>query len=190
MSAYVSVVWTTGDVLTETKLDNMVSNDQSETAHSANGMIMNNNVAYSAKQAGGSTKDVMKLGTDDILRFSQLRYQKDNAESITSSTEENLSVQFGWGQVVGSGAVQTQDAVTFPTAFDSILYVGVSGLGGKASAIANITDTIAVSEEPVVQAVVISTTGFTARLSHNDESTIMSNSRRFAYSWIAIGTKA
>ena len=76
MAAYVSVVWTTGDVLTEAKLDNMVSNDQSEDAHEANGLQLANNVAYKAKQAGGTVKDVMKLGTDDILRLSQLRFQK------------------------------------------------------------------------------------------------------------------
>ncbi len=43
----------------------MVSNDQSETAHSANGMIMNNNVAYSAKQAGGPTVDILKKNASD-----------------------------------------------------------------------------------------------------------------------------
>ena len=190
MSAFVSVPWTTGDIITEVKLDNMVSNSQSEDAHAANGMIMNNNVAYRAKQAGGTTKDVMKLGTDDILRFSQLRYQKDDSESIASSTEENLLLQFGWGQVIGSGSVDTEEVVTFPTAFTTILFVNVSGLGGKTSAISNITDTSALSEEPNVQATDITTSGFTARLNSNDDSSNMINTRRFAYSWIAIGNKS
>ncbi len=65
MAGYAAVVWTTGDVITETKLDNMVSNDQSEDAHAANGMIMNNNVAYSAKQAGGATVDILKKNASD-----------------------------------------------------------------------------------------------------------------------------
>lgn len=33
MANYVSVTWTSGDIITEAKLDNMVSNDQAEDAH-------------------------------------------------------------------------------------------------------------------------------------------------------------
>lgn len=33
MATYVSVTWTSGDIITEAKLDNMVSNDQAEDAH-------------------------------------------------------------------------------------------------------------------------------------------------------------
>lgn len=33
MANYVSVSWTSGDVITESKLDNMISNDQAEDAH-------------------------------------------------------------------------------------------------------------------------------------------------------------
>ena len=67
MASYASVVWTTGDILTETKLDNMVANDQSEDAHAANGMIMNNNVPYKAKNAAGTSKDLIKMATDDTI---------------------------------------------------------------------------------------------------------------------------
>ena len=65
MAAFTSVPWTTGDIITEVKLDNMVSNSQSEDAHAANGMIMNNNVAYKAKNAAGTTKNILNKNTSD-----------------------------------------------------------------------------------------------------------------------------
>lgn len=87
MAVYVSVVWTTGDVLTETKLDNMVSNDQSETAHSANGMIMNNNVAYRAKQAGGSTVDILKKNASDQTLIGENSVRATRFVSLTNGIE-------------------------------------------------------------------------------------------------------
>lgn len=193
MAGYAAVVWTTGDVITETKLDNMVSNDQSEDAHAANGMIMNNNVAYSAKQAGGATKDVMKLGTDDILRLSQLRYQEDNADSTGNSTEENVVIQFGWGQVVGDGSGKILNAITFPTAFGATpLYISANYIGTKSGAGANIAAFVAThgtGTTITASARSPATTGMTVDIHRSDGGTL-SAANRFAYSWIAIGVTA
>lgn len=48
-TTYTSVSWTTGDVATETKMDNMVANDQAYDAHAAQGYLSNNNVGFHQK---------------------------------------------------------------------------------------------------------------------------------------------
>src|SRR3990172_10648270 len=107
----------------------MVSNDQSEDAHAANGLVLNNNVSYKGKQAGGTAKDLIKLGTDDILKISQLRYQ----DLTSDSTKEGIFIQSGWSFIEDDGTVASSKAITFPTAFTTVLGVFVSGNGQKAS---------------------------------------------------------
>lgn len=187
MSIYVSVSWTTGDVLTETKLDNMVANDQSETAHSANGMIMNNNVPYRAKQAGGTTKDVMKLGTDDVLRLSQIRYD-DNG---TPTTKENVIELTGWGFIIGDNTVNVTKAITFLPTFDTLLGVTLTPNGRKTSSDPSSITDLGGSVAPWITgtALLPTTSGFTAGLRHTDGSNL-SSSDRFGFSWMAWGIKA
>ncbi len=69
MAAYAAVVWTTGDVITETKLDNMVSNDQSEDAHAANGYIANNAVWYKGKDTGGTAQNLIRKSASDMIEI-------------------------------------------------------------------------------------------------------------------------
>ena len=86
MATFVSVPWTTGDIITEVKLDNMVSNSQSEDAHAANGMIMNNNVAYRLKEAGGTLRDGIKLNTSDEIEIGGAKQLLDYAEVTADQT--------------------------------------------------------------------------------------------------------
>ena len=67
MAGYTVITWTAGDTITEAKLDAMVANDQSEDAHAANGYVLNNNVAFSIKDVGGTTRTAIKLDTSDYL---------------------------------------------------------------------------------------------------------------------------
>ena len=191
MSLYVSVTWTVGDVVTEAKMDNMVSNDQAEDAHAANGMIMNNNVPYRAKQAGGTVKDLMKLGTDDLLRLSQLRYDDDG----TGSTKENIIFQAGWGQINGDGASRSlTEAVTFPTAYTTPLGVFMSFIGTKSGSDAtSVAQLTGASGAIKADGDSISTTGFNARVSRvsNDgaDPGVFPSGTRNGYNWISWGTK-
>lgn len=66
---YVSVTWTTGDIITETKLDNMVGNDQAYDAHAAQGILLNNNVGFYQKQSGGTNSSLLNLNGSNITEF-------------------------------------------------------------------------------------------------------------------------
>jgi len=64
---YSSVTWTTGDTITELKLDDMVNNDQAYDAHAAEGILLNNNVGYWQKDAGGTSRNVANINASDNL---------------------------------------------------------------------------------------------------------------------------
>ena len=66
-TTYTSVTWTTGDVITEAKLDNMVANDQAYDSHAAQGLLLNNDVGYYQKDSGGVNREIMNLDTADLL---------------------------------------------------------------------------------------------------------------------------
>jgi len=66
---YTSVSWTAGDVITEAKLDNMVANDQAYDSHAAQGLLLNNNKAYCAKDSGGTARNIAKINTSDVLEI-------------------------------------------------------------------------------------------------------------------------
>ena len=151
---------------------------------------MANAAAVTSRNAADSAdKDLVKLGTDDILRLSQMRYQKDDSQSITNSTEENLLIQFGWGQIDGAAAVSIEEDVTYPTAFTSILFVIASFMGAKNNSdMTSITDNVS-SSKKVTTVSGISTTKFKLRISTGDGSNLVATTR-YAYSWIAIGVKA
>lgn len=129
MATYVAVTWTTGDVITETKLDNMVSNDQSEDAHAANGMIMNNTVSYKGKDSGGTARvtavvtaaDILELGDANLKGIKQQNgcfLHEDGFQDIVDNTATDLNFDAGaekydpLGMHDGGGA--TPDRVVVP----------------------------------------------------------------------------
>ena len=66
---YTSVVWTTGDTVTETKLDNMVDNDQAHDSHAAQGYSLDNNVGYYQKNVAGTNTQLVNVDASDIAKF-------------------------------------------------------------------------------------------------------------------------
>lgn len=66
-TTYTSVNWTSGDVLTEAKLDNMVANDQAYDSHASQGVLVNNNKSLASKDAGGTSVNVARVNTSDYL---------------------------------------------------------------------------------------------------------------------------
>lgn len=63
---YTAVSWTTGDVITEAKMDNMVANEQAYDSHAAQGVLLNNNKSFAGKNAAGNANlNLIKLGSDD-----------------------------------------------------------------------------------------------------------------------------
>lgn len=68
MANYVSVTWTTGDIITETKLDNMVANDRSENAH-ATGVYLDNNSPIQSKDSGATLRDILKITSGNVVNL-------------------------------------------------------------------------------------------------------------------------
>lgn len=127
-----------------------------------------------------------------LTTFNDIRYQRDDANSITSETKDTVLIQTGWGQIVGDGTAKVEETVTFPTAFDEILNVIAGALDANTgSAAATITGlNTAISSGPfMVQIGDITTSDFEASLLRSDSVTFGVGDY-FGYSWIAIGTKA
>lgn len=152
------------------------------------GLVLPNNKPYRAKQAGGTIVDVVKLGSDDVLKLGQLRYQANT----TSSTVDNIVPQFGWGFIAGNGTNNAEETVTFPTAFSTVRSVHVTPLGVITGADpAAITDFGSEHANDVVMVAAsdITTSGFNMRVTAENGRNLAAAATRYGYSWIAFGTK-
>lgn len=67
-NSYTSVTWTTGDIITEVKLDAMVLNDQSHNAFAAEGILLNNTVEIKGKNTTGTNKNLLYVDSSNILQ--------------------------------------------------------------------------------------------------------------------------
>ena len=150
-----------------------------------NDVIINNNESYQAKQAGGTAKDLITLGTDDILKLSQMRYQ----DLTTNSTKEGIFIQCGWSFVNNDGSEASSKTITYPTAFTTVLAViaSLNGENATGSDPTAITDSGTVVPTDTVQTTIgvnsISTTTFAVTI----KRTAAASGRRDLFSWIAIG---
>lgn len=68
---YVNVSWTTGDTLTEAKLDNMVANDRAEDAHESGLYMLNSTGIIKFKDSGGTNDAQIYEDSNDVLQFVQ-----------------------------------------------------------------------------------------------------------------------
>lgn len=121
------------------------------------------------------------------------RVQTDNSNSIANSTVDNLLVQFGWGQVVGSGASTVTDTVTYPTAFDTVYGVTISFAGSDTSAppaptITGLDTASGGNTSPHAYTTSIGTTTFGVVLDRIAGT--FNASFYWGYTWIAWGAKA
>lgn len=66
-TTYTTVTWTSGDTITEAKMDNMVANDQAYDSHAAQGLLLNNSKSFGAKSSGGSNKNIAKINSSDQI---------------------------------------------------------------------------------------------------------------------------
>lgn len=167
---YAPVTWTTGDTITETKLDNMVANDQAYDSHASNGYLSNNNVGFYQKDSGAVNRLVANLDGSDVLnigdsaqagntliqagtnKFVGIRMRRQGGSATvwdTSGTTNydavNASMQAGSIEVASGVSV----TVTFPTAFvyDPVVFVQLNTTDQTKTAVArNITATQFVAE--------------------------------------------
>lgn len=122
--------------------------------------------------------------------FFRGRAQNDNNNSISNSQATGLTVQFGWNQVAGNGAGAVAVAVTYPTAYSSILYVGATPLAATAAdstPATSITDIeVAVGGGAMCAIDDITTSG--CQVTYAIPSGTLTSTRFYAFSWMAIGT--
>lgn len=71
MSLYTAVTWTAGDIITEAKLDNMVSNDRAEDAHESGVYMLNSTGKIKFKNASGVNDAEMYEDSNNVLQFVQ-----------------------------------------------------------------------------------------------------------------------
>lgn len=204
--SYTSVTWTTGDIITEAKLDNMVSNEQSHEAHAADGYTSNNDIGYSQKDSGGTRRKILNVGTSNNLsvgdsNLGDLRLVTGASgfvkgthlrqDNTTNSYVTNTVFLSGWGFILGDSSGDISETVTFGITFTAAPVVLISVLGSKLSsdpaAITELTDDPqSAAAVTTVNAQGITTTSFTALLWRNTPGTF-TNTRRYGYAWLAIG---
>ena len=150
-----------------------------------------NDLAYSAKQAGGSTVELMHLGTDDILRLSQIEVQENTTDSIAT----DVMIQTGWGFIDGVAATSITKTVTLATAIDEdeTFSMIISPLGLLAGTATKISDFATSASLVTIRALVITSgsnvTSFTAQMSNTDGSNFNA-SNDYGFSWMVVGRKA
>jgi len=204
-TTYTAVTWTSGDVITEAKLDNMIANDQAYDSHASQGLLLNNNKSLAGQNVAGSvnmnlvkvdTSDAMQIGEDNVgdhtvinagvnklVKIKVLRQDK-----TTNAYENNTVILTGWGYVVGDGVNGIiNDTVTFGITFSELPVVLVSALSYTDSAVSDINSFTGNDERLFSYTSSISTTGFTAKKRHINETVASTNNRNYGYSWIAIG---
>jgi hypothetical protein len=149
---------------------------------------MNNNVAYKAKNAAGTLKDLVKLGTDDLLRLSQINEKFGS----TTTTRENQVIARGSDFVTGAGASSATKSVTMPVTFTDAgsydVFVTIIGTktgsdpSGRSDTNSNYTaSTIRVQNSLAADSFTVEISLFTGNIA---------SGHRILFSWLAIGTKA
>ena len=199
---YSSVVWTSGDTITEVKMDNMVANDQAHDAFKTEGLLLENNTAFSGEDSGAARRELIKVdgaddliigadnvightvinaGTSKLVKFKVLR--QDNT---SDSYEKSSVILTGWGWIEGNGTSGIQENVTFGITFDQAPIALANHAGYHAT---ETTYPSHVSANAFAQADSISTTILRAVIRTNDGSNTV-NTGNYFYTWIAIGELA
>jgi len=76
-TAFTSVSWTVGDVITEAKLDSMTENDRAYDSHATQGVLLNNDKGVSIKDSGGTNREVLNISSGNVFKLGN--------DSITTS---------------------------------------------------------------------------------------------------------
>lgn len=79
-----SVTWTSGDIITEAKLDNMVANEQAYDSHAAQGLLLNNTYHFAGKTSGGSNIGLIRMNSSDEIELGETDYHVKRFASFTN----------------------------------------------------------------------------------------------------------
>lgn len=104
-TAFTSVSWTVGDVITEAKLDYMADNDRAYDSHATNGILLNNDKGVVIKDSGGTNREVLNISSSDVLKIGA-----DNIETVLSTGLLNAIYPVG---TIYTSVVATNPATLF-----------------------------------------------------------------------------
>ena len=176
-SGYVADTFVAGEQPTTAKWNELWGNDAAFNS----GAGFNDSVIVARHLAAGA------VTAPAILNYN-IPYQKDNSNTISNTTSNtNVLMQVGWGQVVGNNSTNVADTVTFPTSFTTVLGLVVTLGGVKTSpAAASITDlTLGYTTVAEVSWSNLTNAGF--QLDMNRSTTTFATTAFYGYTWMAWG---
>jgi len=196
---YSSVVWTSGDTITEVKQDNMVANDQAHDAFKTEGLLLENNLAFSGEDSGAARRELIKVdaaddlivgadnvightvinaGTSKLVKFKVLR--QDNT---SDSYEKSSVILTGWGWIEGDGSPGIVETVTFGITFDQAPIIIGNHVGKHPTETTYPSQT---SSNSFAQADAANTGSLRIVIRTNDSANTLVGENYF-YTWIAVG---
>lgn len=206
---YTGVTWTEGDVATETKMDNMVNNDQAHDAYAAQGLTFNNTVEVKGKDSGGTARDLIKIdssndiqvgkqneaghtvinaGTSKLVKLKVLR-QDDTTNTYTA----NSVILTGWGYITGDGGSRAlAESVVFGITFSvaPVIIISTAGIRDGSNP-SDITGNNSYSQEWAASSYYNGLTAFTAVIQRSSDDGgdpgPLGATIRYIYNWIAVG---
>lgn len=167
----------TGIVKGDVGLGN-VDNTSDATKNSATATLTN-------KTISGANNTLSNIASTSLVEgFVRGRLQADT----TNSAPTGLTIQHGWGYIVGNGTARLSKTVTFPVAFSSAPIVIVSFISAAATAAGTPTSTASFTTDwssfRGAASDDITTSNFLMRL---EATANHSASFNFGFTWIAIG---
>lgn len=114
-ATYSAVSWTVGDVLTEAKLDAMVSNDRAYDSHAPNGILLNNNIGYFQTDTGGTNRELLNLTSGDVVNVGNELYAR-----------HEFGKNNGWNKVGDTWTYASANSINVPSGAANFYSVGDS----------------------------------------------------------------
>lgn len=126
MSNYATVSWTGGDIITEAKLDNMVSNDRAEDAHESGLYMLNSSGKIKFRNSSSVLDAEIYEDSNNILQFVQ-------GSGGFAGLDINLALQIRGSISQASNIAQFPPATRAMTIVETLVQVAGDGVqaGGE-----------------------------------------------------------
>lgn len=121
MANYAEVTWTGGDIITEAKLDNMVSNDRAEDAHESGIYLLNASGKLQFRNASSALDAQIYEDSNNVLQFVR-------GSGGFAGLDINLATQIRGNIAAGANKVQFPPATRAFTIQEVLVQVAADGV--------------------------------------------------------------
>jgi hypothetical protein len=121
MANYAEVTWTGGDIITEAKLDNMVSNDRAEDAHESGVYLLNSSGKLQFRNASSALDAQIYEDSNNVLQFVR-------GAGGFAGLDINLATQIRGNIAAGANKVQFPPATRAFTIQEILVQVAADGV--------------------------------------------------------------